>query len=78
MVSVQVEIGPVPRGSAEAWFDYADAVIHDLRQIGADRAPPEVLDTFENLVEIWRSELPRDPEDGGQPESFHWVDRAFR
>lgn len=73
MVSVQVEIGPVSRGSAEAWFDYADAVIRNLRQAGADRAPPEVLDTFENLVEIWRSALPRDAEGGEKSESFHWA-----
>lgn len=73
MVSVRVEIGPVSRDSAEAWFDYADAVIRDLRQVGADRAPPEVLDTFEDLVEAWRSELPRDTEGGESPDAFHWT-----
>lgn len=40
--------------SASAWFDYADDVISRLREIGADRAPPEVLDNFEALVVEWR------------------------
>jgi hypothetical protein len=73
MVSVRVEIGPVSRESAEAWFEYADAVIHDLRKVGADRAPPEVLDTFEELLDTWRSELPGDPADGEVPEPFYWA-----
>lgn len=73
MVHVRVEIGPVSTGSAEAWFDYAYAVIRDLRRIGADRTPPEVLDTFENLVGTWRSELLRDPVTPESPRSFHWV-----
>jgi hypothetical protein len=72
MESVRVEIGPVSRESAEAWFDYADAVIRDLRLVGADRAPPEVLDTFDELVDIWRSELSRGSEDGEASEPFHW------
>lgn len=72
MESVRVEIGPVSRESAEAWFDYAGSVIRDLRQVGADRAPPEVLDTFEDLLNTWRSALPREPEAGEASEPFHW------
>lgn len=73
MVHVRVEIGPVPAGSARAWLDYADAVIDDLRRIGADRTPPEVLDTFENIVDTWRSELLRDPGTQENPQPFHWA-----
>ncbi len=73
------------RDSAQAWLDYAETVIADLRQIGADRAPPEVLDTFAELVATWRSELDGEPAGGptdgrsdglstGRSERpFHWV-----
>lgn len=67
MESVRVEIGPVSRDSADAWFAYAANVISTLRDTGADRAPPEVLDAFEAMVDRWRSALPEDR----QP--FHWV-----
>lgn len=67
---VRVEIGPVPSESANAWFDYADRVIQSLRRIGADRSPPEVLDTFESLVAQWRAHL-RDS--GEDTDTFRWV-----
>ncbi len=53
-MAVRVHIGPVSTRSAKAWFDYAEHVIARLREIGADRAPPEALDNFQGLVREWR------------------------
>ncbi|MGI9578422.1 MAG: hypothetical protein ACR2OH_09505 [Microthrixaceae bacterium] len=63
---MRVEIGPVSRGSASAWLDYADGVMASLRQIEADRAPPEVLDAFQSVLGEWRQAM-------DAPGEFHWV-----
>ena len=49
-MAVRVHIGPVSTRSAKAWFDYAEHVIARLREIGADRAPPEALDDRARLL----------------------------
>lgn len=65
-----MDIGPVSSSSANAWFDYAQHVIARLREIGADRAPPEVLDTFEGLVLEWRGHA---EELDGADGTFTWT-----
>ncbi len=58
------------RESAEAWFTYAQSVLSELGELGADRAPPEVLAAFQALVDEWRSGFDGDP---ATTRPFHWV-----
>lgn len=63
---VQIVVGPVSHGSAEAWLDYADEVVEHFRELDAPPLSESVLDSFEDLLDEWRAIA-------GKDRPFHWV-----
>jgi hypothetical protein len=66
---VEIEIGPVSRASALAWFDYGSQAIAELRAAHAGTVPASALERFEDLIRTWRATAAAT--DPSTP--FHWV-----
>lgn len=64
---VRVEIGPVSRASARAWFDYATEALADLRAAHAGTVPASALDRFGSLLVEWQACA-----DAAPDAPFHW------
>ncbi len=65
---MHVEIGPVSRASARAWFDYATDALAELRAAHPGTVPASALDRFGSLLVEWRECA--DATDPAGP--FHW------
>ena len=66
---MQIEIGPVSRASALAWFDYGTRAIAELRAAHAGTVPASALERFESLIAAWRDCAATT--DAATP--FHWI-----
>jgi hypothetical protein len=71
---VRVEIGPVPLASANAWLNYAEGVISELR-IAPRAVTTDVLDGFSKYVDDWRATADMAPERGDSV--FRWSGEAM-
>lgn len=65
---MRIEIGPVSRSSALAWFDYGTQAVAELRATHAGTVPASALDRFGLLIDEWR----RCAETTDPATPFHW------